>query len=324
MANARGSKLSVIGAGAVGASLAYAALIRHTADEVALYDLNGPLADAQVLDLAHGTPFAGPVKVSGGGDVDVVAGSEVIVITAGAAQKPGQTRLDLVNTNAAIIREMMPGLVERAPDAVFMLVTNPVDVLAAVAESIAGLPPGRVLGSGTTLDTARLQWLIAERAGVAPTNVQAMIVGEHGDSEFPLWSSASIGGTPIREWTDASGDAVFDDDQVLDALAADAANSAYTIIAGKGATNYAIGLSAARIAEAVIRDEKLITPVSTVLHGYHGIDDVALSVPSVLGKAGVERVLPIPMTTSERSALRRSAAALRTVLQDIGQLGGAN
>lgn len=314
MAIGRKAKLAVVGAGAVGASLAYAAQLRSAADEVALYDLNGPMAEAQVLDLAHGSPFAGPTKIIGGGDMAVIDGSDIVVVTAGAAQKPGQTRLELVETNARIMRELIPELVEHAPDAVFMIVTNPVDVLDVVATEAAGLPAGRVFGSGTTLDSARLRWLIAERAGVAPSNVHAMIAGEHGDSEFPLWSTAMIGGAPIREWRDAAGALPFDDDAVLADLALTAAQAAYAIIAGKGATNYAIGVSALRLVEAVLRDEKAVMPVSTVLRGYHGVDGVALSVPSIVGARGVERVLEVPMSGAERDALRKSAGTLAEVL----------
>jgi L-lactate dehydrogenase len=210
------TKLAIIGAGSVGSSLAYASLIRNSAREVALYDVNTAKAEAEVLDLAHGTPFTGASRITGGGDMDVIAGANVVVITAGAKQEPGQTRIDLAGTNARILEKIMPQLVERAPKAVYILVTNPCDVLTVIAQQISGLPAGKVFSSGTVLDSGRLRWLLAERAGVAAQSVHASIVGEHGDSEFPLWSQASIGLTPLREWTDASGAQVFTRD-VLDA-----------------------------------------------------------------------------------------------------------
>jgi len=311
------TKLAIIGAGSVGSSLAYASLIRNSAREVALYDVNTAKAEAEVLDLAHGTPFTGASRIMGGGDMDVIAGANVVVITAGAKQEPGQTRIDLAGTNARILEKIMPQLVERAPKAVYILVTNPCDVLTVIAQQISGLPAGKVFSSGTVLDSGRLRWLLAERAGVAAQSVHASIVGEHGDSEFPLWSQASIGLTPLREWTDASGAQVFTRD-VLDALRDDVVTAAYRVIAGKGATNYAIGLSGARIVESVLRDERAVLPVSSVLSGYRGIDGVALSVPSIVGSRGVERVLDVPMDDGEQELLQRSADALSSTIKTLG------
>jgi len=206
MSFARETKLSVIGAGSVGSSLAYAALIRNSARRVVLYDVNQAKAEAEVLDLAHGTPFTGASRISGGSDIELVADSDVVVITAGAKQVPGQTRLALAGVNARILGDLMPRLAALAPNAVFMLVTNPCDILTVVAEGLVDLPAGRVFSSGTVLDSARLRWLLAEAAGVASQNVHALIVGEHGDSEFPRGrghrrraaGSASNPGPPAR------------------------------------------------------------------------------------------------------------------------------
>lgn len=310
------SRLAVIGAGAVGSSLAYAALIRGSAREVALYDLDAARAEAEVLDLAHGTPFTGSSRITGGGDLDVVEGANMVVVTAGAKQHPGQSRLDLAATNVGILRELMPELVARAPHAVFMLVTNPCDVLAVAAQRFSGLDPARVFSSGTVLDSSRLRWRLAERLGVAPSSVHAAIVGEHGDSEFPLWSQSRIGPIPIREWRDEHG-AVLSADE-LDAIADEVKTAAYTVIAGKGATNYAIGLSGARIVEAVLRDEKAVLPVSSVLDGYHGVSGVALSVPSVVDAGGVSRVIDVPFSDDEERALQASAEAIRRSLASLG------
>lgn len=310
MTLARSTKLTVVGAGSVGSSLAYAALIRNSARDVVLYDIATAKVEAEVLDLAHGTPFLGSSRISGGSDIELTANSDVVVITAGAKQEPGQTRLELAGVNVRILESMLPQLVALSPHAVFVLVTNPCDVLTAVAERITDLPPGRIFSSGTVLDSARLRWLVAEAAQVAPQSVHAQIVGEHGDSEFALWSSAKIGSTPLGEWTDASGTKIFERER-LEGLTHEVVHAAYTIIEGKGATNYAIGLSGARIVEAVLQDERSILPVSSMLHGYRGIDGVALSLPSIVGAGGVQRVLDVPLDAREEQLLHASAEALR-------------
>lgn len=311
------SKLAVIGAGSVGSSVAYAAMLRGSARTIALYDLKKAKVDAEVLDLAHGSPLASGARIVGGSDIACVQGADVVVITAGAAQKPGQTRLDLAGTNVKILRSLMPQLLEQAPDAVYMLVTNPVDVLTVAASEIADLPEGRVFGSGTVLDTSRLRWQIASALEISPRSVHATMVGEHGDSEFGLWSTATIGQVPLRDCRGASGTIEFTDD-VLDELGREVAHAAYEVIAGKGATNLAIGVSAARIVEAVLHDEHAVLPVSSVLHDYKGISGVAMSVPSIIGRDGVVRTLDVPMDDRELARLRASASALREVQQSLG------
>ncbi|MGD7733396.1 L-lactate dehydrogenase [Propionibacteriaceae bacterium G57] len=309
------TKLSVIGAGAVGTAVAYASIIRGSAQQVALYDINEAKVVAEVKDLQHGTQFTPVTEVMGGSDPGVVAGSDVVVVTAGAKQNPGQTRLDLAAKNVKILGQMLPQLLEHAPDAVYVLVTNPVDVLTYEATRIAGLPAGRVFGSGTLLDTSRLRLMLAQKAQVAQGNVHAVMMGEHGDTEFPVWSSATIGSVPLREW-ERDGKPVFTD-AVLDELAHSVTNAAYEVIEGKGATNYAIGLAGARIVEAIINDEQVILPVSTVLDDYRSITDVALSVPSLIGRQGVTKVYEIPMSVAERKQLRASADTLRAALDEL-------
>ena len=309
------SKLTVVGAGSVGASTAYAALIRGSARHVALYDIATEKAEAEVLDLAHGTQFTGSSDIVGGSDISVVEGSHVVVITAGAKQEPGQTRIELAGTNAAILRSMMPELLEVAPDAIYVIVTNPCDVLTVLAQETTGLPPERIFASGTVLDTSRLRWKLAQRAGVAASSVHAHIIGEHGDTEFPLWSRATIGTVPIREWQSASHPRMGADE--LDRIAVDVRDAAYKVIQGKGATNYAIGLASTRIVEAILDDEHAVMPVSTVLRDFHGIDGVALSVPSIVSARGA---FPIPETAfdvAELELLRRSADALREVADSL-------
>jgi L-lactate dehydrogenase len=315
MAIIENSKLTVVGAGSVGSSVAYAALIRRSARHVALYDIATEKVDAEVLDLAHGTQFTGSSDITGGSDLSVVEGSHVVVITAGAKQKPGQTRMELAGVNARIIRTMMPQLLEAAPNAVFVIVTNPCDVLTVIAQEVTGLPPERIFSSGTVLDTSRLRWQLAQRAGVSTSSVHAYIVGEHGDTEFPLWSHASIGTVPILDWASPQHPPLTLDE--LGSIAIDVRDAAYKVIQGKGATNYAIGLSSARIVEAILRDEHAVMPVSTVLHDFHGIDGIALSVPSIVSAAGAVPVRNTPFSEGELALLRRSADALEAAVGEL-------
>lgn len=312
----RHRKVGVVGAGAVGTSICYAALLRGVAREVALYDIDEPKVRAEVLDLAHGTAFTSTTAMTGGDDPAVLEGSEVIVVTAGAKQKPGQTRLELAEDNIGILRGLLPRLQEVAPDALLVLVTNPVDVLTLVAQRITGLAPGRVIGSGTLLDTSRLRWLLAARAQVHPSSVHATILGEHGDTEFPVWSSARIGSTPLLTWPDPT-EPTFTRDE-LDDVAHRVMHAAYEVIQGKGATNHAIGVATTRLLEAVLRDQHAILPVSTVLDGTCGLHDVALSMPSVVGRDGVERVIAPELDAAEAERLRASGRALREVAARFG------
>ena len=302
------SKLTVVGAGSVGSSVAYAALIRGSARHVALYDIATEKAEAEVLDLAHGTQFTGSSDIIGGSDISVAAGSHVVVITAGAKQKPGETRIELAEVNAGIIRSMMPDLLEVAPNAIYVIVTNPCDVLTVIAQEETGLPPERIFASGTVLDTSRLRWKLAQRAGVSTASVHAHIIGEHGDTEFPLWSRATIGTVPILEW-ETPGHPRFTLDE-LQEIAVDVRDAAYKVILGKGATNYAIGLSSARIVEAILSDEHAVMPVSTVLRDFHGLDGVALSVPSIVSAKGALPIRNTSFSEGELALLRQSADAL--------------
>ncbi len=309
------SKLTVVGAGSVGSSVAYAALIRGSARHVALYDIATEKVEAEVLDLAHGTQFTGSSDIIGGSDISVAAGSHVVVITAGAKQKPGQTRTELAGVNAGIIRRMMPELLSVAPNAVYVIVTNPCDVLTVIAQQETGLPPERIFASGTVLDTSRLRWKLGERAGVSTASVHAHIIGEHGDTEFPLWSRATIGTVPILDWETPEHPRFTLEE--LDEIAVDVRDAAYKVIQGKGATNYAIGLSSARIVEAILRDEHAVMPVSTVLRDFHGIDGVALSVPSIVSAAGAVPIRTTAFSDRELDLLRQSADALTAVAASL-------
>ncbi|MBT0995805.1 L-lactate dehydrogenase [Cellulomonas sp. DKR-3] len=313
----RRSKLAIVGAGAVGSTMAYAALMRGAARTVALYDINTAKVEAEALDLGHGIQFMSMAEVVGSDDIAVCAGADVVMFTAGAKQKPGQTRIDLAEATIGLVRKVLPSVVEVAPDAVFVMVTNPVDVVTYAALKISGLPPSQLFGSGTVLDSSRLRYLLAQHTGVAVQNVHAYIAGEHGDSELPLWSSASIGAIPLLDWEGRGGTGPLTA-TVRDEIAREVVESAYRIIEGKGATNYAVALAGSRIIEAVLKDERRVLPVSSLLDGYYGIDDVCLSVPSIVGAAGVLDRLPVPMSVDELSGLRASAAAVRDVARQFG------
>ncbi|MCQ1950901.1 MULTISPECIES: L-lactate dehydrogenase [Arthrobacter] len=310
------TKLGIVGAGSVGTSMAYAAIIRDTARQIAIYDIDAVRAEAEGLDLAHGTQFTGANTVTGGGNIEDLAGADVIAITAGARQQPGQSRLDLAGANVRILEKLMPQLMEQAPDAVYIMVTNPADVLAVAAQKIAGLPRNRMFSSGTVLDTSRLRLLLAREAHVLMTSVHATIIGEHGDSEFPVWSNATIGPVPIREW-EISGRQVFTD-EFLAAATDDVVNAAYKVIEGKGATNYAIGLAGVRIIEAVLNAENAVLPVAATLNGEYGISGVALSLPSIVGHNGVYKMLEMPLDEAETGKLMASAETLQGTLTSLG------
>jgi L-lactate dehydrogenase len=316
-AGPRTTKLAIVGAGAVGSTLAYAALMRGAARTVAMLDVNRAKVEAEVLDLQHGIEFVPMARVEGSDDVAVCAGADVVVVTAGAKQKPGQTRLDLAGTTIGLMRSILPGLVEVAPDAVYVMVTNPVDIVTYAALKISGLPPRRLFGSGTVLDSSRLRFLVAQQCGVAVQNVHAYVAGEHGDSEIPLWSSATVGGVPLLEWSGLAGRPALTED-VRDEIAREVVQSAYRIIEGKGATNYAVGLAGTRIIEAVLGDEHRILPVSTLVDGDHGIEDVCLSLPTLVDRRGAVERVQVPLAADELAGLHASAESLRTAARRFG------
>jgi L-lactate dehydrogenase len=316
-AAAEPGRVAVIGAGSVGTAIAYACLIRGSARALALYDVNAGKVRSEVLDLNHGRQFVPHCTVEGSDDIAVIAGSRVVIVTAGAKQHPGQSRLDLAADNVVMVRELTPRILEHAPDAVIVVVTNPVDVITYAVAQVADGAPHRVFGSGTVLDSGRFRFLIAERAQVDVGNVHAVIIGEHGDSEIPLWSGVSIGGVPADEFRSPDGTLAFEA-ATRRRISADVVNAAYEIIAGKGATNLAIGLSAARIVEAILGDQHRIMPVSTVQRGAFGISGVALSLQTIVAAEGAGTVLEVPVSADELNGLRGSATALRDVQRSLG------
>ena len=310
-----GTKLSIVGAGAVGTSLAYAALIRGAASEVALMDINEKKVHAEALDLAHGSQFLPPARIDGSSDPAVTEASDIVVIAAGAKQKPGETRMDLAEKTVDLMKKIVPGLVEQSPEAVFILVTNPVDVVTQAVVKISELPDGRVFGSGTVLDSSRLRYLVAQECDIAMSNVHAYICGEHGDSEIPLWSTSTIGGVPLSQWEEQTGQlSLARRKEITERVV----GAAYEVIEGKGATNYAIGLAGTRIIQAVLRNEHSILPVSSMLHDWHGISDVCMSVPQIVGRSGVIKALELPVSAQELVGLQNSADHIRSVAASLG------
>jgi L-lactate dehydrogenase len=316
MAQERTTKIGIIGAGSVGATIAYACMLRGVSQQISLFDLNKDKVHAEALDLNHGLQFVPVANVNGSDDVNVLERSDVIVMTAGAKQKPGQTRLDLAEANANICRKLIPDVVRVAPDAILLMVTNPVDVVTQIAQKLSGLPPGRVFGSGTVLDSSRFRYLIARRCSVAVQNVHAYIVGEHGDSEIPLWSSASIGAIPLDQWAVPGHGQLAGSDRAH--IFENVRTAADKVITGKGATNYAVGLAVASILEAILNHENRVLPVSSLLNEYRGISGVCLSVPCIVNRHGLEAALPIPMNVDEMAGLKASADRIREVTSALG------
>jgi L-lactate dehydrogenase len=314
--NERPGKIGIVGAGSVGATIAYACMVRGVGKHVSLFDVAKAKVEAEVLDLNHGLMFVPMATVDGSDDLNVLEQSGVIVVTAGAKQKPGQSRIELAEANTAICRKLIPDLLRVAPNATLLMVTNPVDVLTYVALKLSGLESRRVLGSGTVLDSSRFRFLIAQRCSVAVQNVHAYIAGEHGDSEIPLWSSASIGNVPVRGWHMPGHGilSVNEEHEIFESVR----TAAYKIIQGKGATNYAVGLAVATILEAILWNEGRVLPVSSLLTDYRGISNVCLSVPSIVGHRGVEGLLPVPMNATEEAGLQSSAEAIQHVVRTLG------
>lgn len=309
------TKVSVIGAGAVGSSVALSLLLKGVAQHVVLQDINEAKATAEAADMAHGSAFYPTAQIDGTGDVDATAKSDVIVVTAGARQQPGQTRMDLAGATVNLIKKVLPPLVERSPQARFVMVTNPVDVVTEAALQITGLPREQLFGSGTVLDSARLRYQISQATGVAVRNVHAYMVGEHGDTETPLWSTARIGGISLYDWEKQTGKL---GPEVRTQIAHDTVYAAYKIIEGKGATNHAIGLSAADIVQTVIRDENRILPVSSHLDDWLGITNVTMSVPTLVGRHGASQPFELKIDDDELAALRHSGEAISNELRGLG------
>lgn len=312
------TKIAIVGgAGAVGASTAYALMISGLASEIVLVDVNERRAEGEAMDLAQGAPFVRPVVVRSGTYADC-ADCQIVVVTAGAAQKPGETRLDLVKKNTGIFRSMIPEIAQAAPHAILLIVANPVDILTLAALRFSGFPPGRVVGSGTVLDTARLRALVGQRLNIDPRSVHGYVIGEHGDSEVVAWSRTTVAGMPVTDFCSQRGTEC--DANMAEQIAEQVCHAAYEIIERKGATYYAIGLGVRHIIEAMLRDQNTVLTVSTLMTGQFGISDICLSLPSIVDHGGVEGVIMPQLNDAELAALLRSAEVLKQTARDAGLL----
>lgn len=307
-------KCGVIGVGFVGATCAYTLAVSGLFSEVVLVDMNRKKAEGEAADINHGVSFAKPCFVRAGEYADL-AECGLIIIAAGANQKPGETRVELLHRNRVILSSIMEQLTAANKDAVLLIVSNPVDVLTCMAQQLSGLPAGRVIGSGTVLDTARLKYLVGQNLGVDSRNVHAFIIGEHGDSELAVWSSANISGVDLDDYCRITG--VTDPSAMLQQIYEDVRDAAYSIIESKGATYYGIGMAVRRIAEAIVRDEHSVLPVSSLIQGHYGVDGICLGLPSIVGKNGVESVLDIPLSSEELSRLQGSAQKMKALIEQL-------
>ncbi len=308
-------KAAVIGCGFVGSSSAFALMQSGLFSEIALLDADQEKAEGEALDISHGVPFIGQSKIYAA-DYDGIMDAAVIIITAGAAQKPGETRLDLVNKNVGIFRSILPELASRHYEGILLIVANPVDILTLAAVKYSGLPENRVIGSGTVLDTARLKTELGSHLEVDSRSVHAFIIGEHGDSEIVAWHSANVSGVPLHDFCTLRGH--FDHDKAMREIAEKVKNSAYEIIAKKKATYYGIAMSVVRICRAIVMNEKSVMPVSAMMHGEYGIDGIALSMPVIVGADGIETRVPIVLNLEEQMKLKASADALSKIAEDAG------
>ena len=307
-------KAAVIGCGFVGSATAFTLMQSRLFSELVLLDVNMEKADGEAKDIAHGIPFAGQMKIYAG-TYDDAADAAIIIITAGANQKPGETRLDLVQKNTAIYQSIIPEIVKRDFGGILLIVSNPVDILTYVALKLSGLPENRVLGSGTVLDTARLKYALGEHLCVDSRSVHSFIIGEHGDSEIAAWSSTNVSGIPLNDFCEMRGH--FNHDAAMDAIAEKVKNSAYEIISKKQATYYGIAMSVKRICECIVRNERSILPVSAMMHGEYGIEDITLSMPAIVGIGGVETHVPIALSEEEAEKLVESAKKLKEVAKGL-------
>lgn len=303
-------KVAVIGCGFVGAATAFTLMQSRLFSEMVLLDADFDKADGEAKDIAHGIPFAGQMKIYAG-TYDDIADAAVIIVTAGANQKPEETRLALVHKNVAIYKSIIPEIARRNYQGILLIVSNPVDILTYAAVKLSGMPENRVIGSGTVLDTARLKYQLSEHLSVDSRSIHSFIIGEHGDSEIAAWSSTNVSGIPLNDFCEMRGH--FNHDSAMREIAETVKNSAYDIISKKHATYYGIAMSVKRICECIVRDEKSILPISTMLHGAYGIDKIALSMPAIVGLDGVETHVPISLSEPEREQLLLSADTLKEI-----------
>ncbi len=306
-------KVAIIGCGFVGSASAFALMQSGLFKEIVLIDVDKKKAEGEAMDISDGIPYVRHMNVYAG-DYDDIVDAYIIIITAGAGQKPGETRLDLVNKNIAIFKSIIPEISKRDCQGILLVVANPVDILTEVALKLSGFSENRVMGSGTVLDTARLKYKLGQQLEVDSRSVHAFIIGEHGDSEIAAWSSANISGIELDKFCEMRDYCEYE--KATREIAEKVKNSAYEIIDRKQATYYGIAMAVKRICEVIVRDEKSILPVSSMLHGEYGINDVVLSMPTIVGKNGIEKLVPIPLNEEEQCALKKSAETLDKIMQE--------
>ncbi len=307
-------RVAVVGLGNVGATFAYALLLRGLAAEIVLIDVNRAKAEGEAMDLNHTEPFAYATRIWAG-DYRDCAGAAVTVVTAGAAQHPGETRLELVKRNAEIFGLIIPEVAKSNPNGIVLIATNPVDVLTYLSLKLSGLSAKRVFGSGTILDTARFRHLLSEYFDVDPRSVHANIIGEHGDSEVPVWSLANIAGMRLPDFARVAG--IPHDQFQMDEIFKQTRDAAYHIIQRKGATYYAVAAGLMRIVEAILRDQHTILSVSSLVSDYYGINDLCLSLPTIVARSGIEKVLHLDLNEEEQAGLKRSAEVLQQTIAGV-------
>ena len=307
-------KVAIIGAGFVGSSSAFALMQKGLFNELVLIDANKARAEGEAMDISHGLAYSNSMRIYAG-EYEDISDAKIIIITAGAAQKVGETRLDLIKKNSKIMTSIINEIVRVKAEGLLLIVANPVDVLTQVALKVSGFGKERVFGSGTVLDTARLKYLLSEKLRIDTRNVHAVIMGEHGDSEFVAWSFANISGMPIKKFLCLRG--YKDMEQLKEEIHAEVRDSAYKIIERKGATYYGIALSVTRICECIVKNQHSMLPLSTLLEGEYGVSNVALSVPAILGSDGVEAVLELPLSSNEILELHHSADTLEAIFNEL-------
>jgi len=310
-------KIGIVGCGMVGSSSAYALVMRGVGREIVLVDLNRARAEAEANDIYHAVPFAHPLTIRPG-DYPDLAGAQVVVIAGGVAQKPGETRLQLLKRNAEVFRQIVPSVLRNCPQAVLLVVTNPVDIMTHLTAQFAsefGVPRNRVIGSGTTLDTARFRALIGRHFDVDPQHVHAYVVGEHGDSEVLVWSQAAIAGLNLAEFSKVHGKSLAEEDRRQ--IEENVRRAAYHIIAGKGATYYGIGSAVARIVDVILHDQRAILTICTRLNGVAGCDDITAALPHLVGGQGALASIPLKLASNEQEGLRRSVGILREAIESL-------
>lgn len=307
-------KVAIIGCGFVGSAAAFALMQSGLFSEMVLIDVDKERAEGEAMDISHGIPFAGPMKIYAG-NYDDLKDVAITIITAGANQKPDETRLDLVHKNAKIMASIVSEITKREYQGILLIVSNPVDILTHVAQRVSGYPESRVFGSGTVLDSARLKYQLGKHLGVDNRSVHAFIIGEHGDSEIAAWSSANVSGVPLHMMCEMRGH--FDHDDNTEEIEETVRSSAYEIIAKKDATYFGIAMVIKRICQAIVRDEKSIFPISSRMHGEYGLDDVVLSMPAIVGAGGVETLIPISLDEKEIERLHESANTLREIMDGL-------